>query len=116
MKAGACLFCKIREKEISSEIIYEDDVFIVFKDIKPQAPIHFLFIPKKHIETLNDILPEDAVSLGEMFIKIRDIAKEAGIADSGYRVVVNCNSGAGQEVFHLHVHLLGGRNFSWPPG
>lgn len=114
--AGDCLFCKIVKKEIKSEIVYEDEEIIAFKDVKPRAPIHYLFIPKKHIETLNDVLPEDAALLGKIFTKIKDISSEMEIADSGYRVVINCNKDAAQEVFHLHAHLLGGRKFSWPPG
>ena len=112
----SCLFCEIAAKEIDAEIIYEDDEILAFKDIKPQAPLHFLFIPKKHIETLNDISPEDAALIGRMLSKVRDIAVREGASEDGYRVVINCNRDAGQEVFHLHVHLLGGRRFTWPPG
>ncbi|MCK5450672.1 MAG: histidine triad nucleotide-binding protein [Candidatus Omnitrophica bacterium] len=111
-----CIFCKIVNKDIETEFVYEDDDIVVFKDINSQAPIHLLFIPKKHIETLNDISDEDSVLLSKMLMKIRDVAKSRGIAEDGYRVVVNCNRNAGQEVFHLHAHLLGGRGFSWPPG
>ncbi len=111
-----CIFCKIAKKEIETAVVYEDDEVIAFKDINPQAPVHFLFIPKKHIETLNDISAEDAVLVGRMVAKMRDAAREQGIAEDGYRVVMNCNRNAGQEVFHLHAHLLGGRKFSWPPG
>jgi histidine triad (HIT) family protein len=111
-----CIFCKIASKEIKADVVYEDDEIIGFRDIKPQAPIHFVFISRKHIDTLNDVFPEDARLLGKMLVKIRDVAKKEKVAESGYRVIVNCNKGAGQEVFHLHVHLLGGRSFSWPPG
>ncbi|MFC1480332.1 histidine triad nucleotide-binding protein, partial [Candidatus Omnitrophota bacterium] len=109
-------FCKIARKETDAAVIYEDTELLAFKDIKPQAPVHILFIPKKHIETLNDLFGEDVGLLGRIFDKIKDVAKQEAIADDGYRVVINCNKNAGQEVFHLHVHLLGGRNFSWPPG
>ena len=111
-----CVFCKIANKELKADIIYEDEDIIGFKDINPQAPVHLVFIPRKHVGTLNDISPEDARLLGKILIKIKDVAGENKIAEDGYRVVINCNKGAGQEVFHLHVHLLGGRSFSWPPG
>ena len=111
-----CLFCKIANKEIETAIVYEDEDVIAFKDIRPQAPVHFLFIPKKHIGTLNDITGEDAELLGKLLIKIKEIAGREAIAEDGYRVVINCNKNAGQEVFHVHVHLLGGRTFAWPPG
>lgn len=111
-----CIFCKIARKEIDAKIVYEDDETIAFKDITPQAPVHFLFIPKKHIETLNSVSAEDVSLIGRLFLKIKNIAEDIGIDKDGYRVVVNCNKNAGQEVFHLHVHLLGGRVFSWPPG
>ncbi len=111
-----CIFCKIANKEIKADIVFEDEETLGFKDIKPQAPVHFVFIPKKHIDTLNDISPEDAALLARMLVKIKDIATEKKIAEDGYRVIINCNRNAGQEVFHLHFHLLGGRSFSWPPG
>jgi len=111
-----CIFCKIANKEIKAEIVYEDEKILAFKDLKPVSPVHFLFIPKKHIETLNDISEEDAGLVERLFFRIREIAANEGISEDGYRVVVNCNKNAGQEVFHLHVHLLGGRLFSWPPG
>jgi histidine triad (HIT) family protein len=111
-----CIFCKIANKEIKAEIVYEDEEIVAFKDLKPAAPVHFLFITKKHIETLNDIPEEDVGLVGRLFFRIREIAANEGISEDGYRIVVNCNKNAGQEVFHLHVHLLGGRLFSWPPG
>jgi histidine triad (HIT) family protein len=112
----SCLFCKIIAKEIPAKIIYEDDDLMVFDDVSPRAPIHKLIIPKKHIATLNHMSPEDTVLLGKLFFTAQKIANDLGIAEDGYRTVINCNQGAGQTVFHLHVHLLGGRLMQWPPG
>ncbi|MEA3489080.1 MAG: histidine triad nucleotide-binding protein [Candidatus Omnitrophota bacterium] len=111
-----CIFCKIAKKKIDAQVVYEDEDILAFKDIKPQAPVHYLFIPKKHIETLNDIRREDADMLAKILLAVREVADKEGVAQGGYRVVINCNRDAGQEVFHVHVHLLGGRGFSWPPG
>jgi len=111
-----CVFCKIANRLIGVNIVYEDDECVAFEDLKKQAPIHFLMIPKKHIESLNGVSREDADLIGGIFLKIKKIAQKAGIAESGYRVVANCNKDAGQEVFHLHFHVLGGREFLWPPG
>lgn len=111
-----CIFCKIAKREIPATIIYEDEEIIAFEDINSKAPVHFLFIPRKHIGTLNDVGTEDAALLGRLLTGVRRVAKEKAIAEGGYRVVINCNKDAGQEVLHLHVHLLGGRSFSWPPG
>lgn len=111
-----CLFCKIFSKEIKSKIVYEDREIMAFEDINPQAPVHILIIPGKHIESLNDIKEEDEIILGKMFIVAKRIAKEKGISEDGYRTVFNTNKNAGQAVFHLHLHLLGGRKFGWPPG
>ncbi|HNX91361.1 MAG TPA: histidine triad nucleotide-binding protein [Candidatus Omnitrophota bacterium] len=111
-----CIFCKIANKEIKSEIVYEDKDMLAFKDIDPKAPVHFLFIPKKHITTLNDILPEDGALLGNMFLKMKETALKHGISSDGYRIVANCNKNGGQAVLHLHFHLLGGRSLAWPPG
>jgi len=110
------LFLKIIEREIPADIVYEDDDVLAFKDINPQAPLHVLVIPKKHIRTLNDAGDEDEVLLGKLMNTARKIARENDVAEEGYRVVMNCNRGAGQTVFHIHLHLLGGRSFSWPPG
>lgn len=110
------LFLKIIDREIPAEIIYEDDTVLAFRDINPQAPLHVLVIPKKHVRTLNDVRDEDEETLGKLLNVARKIAREEGVADDGYRVVMNCNEGAGQTVFHIHLHLLGGRQFSWPPG
>ena len=111
-----CIFCRIADKTIPSDIVYEDDEILAFKDVNPQSPLHLLFIPKKHISSVNEVSSEDAEVIGRIILKIRDMAKEAGVSESGYRIVMNCNEDAGQEVFHLHVHLLGGRKFTWPPG
>ncbi|MCX7908862.1 MAG: histidine triad nucleotide-binding protein [Ignavibacteria bacterium] len=113
---GDTVFSKIIRKEISAEIVYEDDEVLAFKDIAPQAPIHVLIIPKKEIPTVNDINEEDAPLIGKLFLVAKKLAKEFNIAESGYRLVMNCNKDAGQAVYHLHLHLLGGRKFSWPPG
>ena len=111
-----CLFCKIANKEISSDVVYEDDDIIAFNDIDPQAPVHIIFIPKKHIETLNDISISDSDLVGRIILAIKKIAFKKGISEDGYRIVANCNSNGGQEVFHVHFHLLGGRRCLWPPG
>jgi histidine triad (HIT) family protein len=111
-----CIFCKIINKEINAEIVYEDNDMLAFKDINPQAPVHIVFIPKQHIETNNDISEGNSGIVGNIFCKIKDIAIANGLEANGYRVVSNCNKDAGQEVFHLHFHLLGGRKFTWPPG
>jgi histidine triad (HIT) family protein len=111
-----CLFCKIASKEIPAEIVHEDEEILAFKDINPKAPVHFLFIPKKHIETLNDITENEASLTANILLRIKDTAKKYNIDKSGYRVVFNCNKDAGQEVFHIHAHLLGGRLLTWPPG
>lgn len=111
-----CLFCKIVNKEIPATIAYEDDDVLAFHDISPQAPKHVLVIPKKHIATLNDIKEEDATLIGKVVQCAKTVAADLGLAESGYRLVMNCNSDAGQEVFHIHCHLLGGRKMQWPPG
>jgi len=110
------LFTKIINREIPADIIYEDDEIIAFKDINPQAPIHFLVVPKKEIATLNDIQEADAVLVGKMFCVVKKIAKDLDIDKSGYRTVFNCNDDAGQTVFHIHLHVLAGRVMVWPPG
>ena len=113
-----CLFCKIRDGEIPSEKVFENDDIIAFRDVNPQAPTHILIIPNKHIPTVNDLEDEDAAVLGEMMLAAQDIANYEGIAEDGYRLVINCNAGAGQAVYHIHMHLLGGRamTLSWLPG
>ena len=111
-----CLFCKIVAGEIPADIIYETDTTLAFRDINPQAPTHVLIIPKKHIATINDIGDEHRELIGSLYTAARDIAAAEGLADDGYRVVMNCNEGAGQTVFHIHLHLIGGRPMTWPPG
>lgn len=111
-----CIFCKIASKQMGS-LVYEDDLVAAFDDINPQAPVHVLIVPKKHIEKLCDIDEEqDKLLLGHILVVANRIAAERGIADAGYRVVVNCNREAGQSVWHVHFHLLGGRRMHWPPG
>ncbi len=109
------LFLKIINKEIPAKIAHEDDLCLAFHDVNPQAPIHILIIPKKVIRTHADIAPEDAALLGHLHIVAAMLAKQLGLSD-GYRLVINCEERAGQTVPHLHMHLLGGRNFAWPPG
>ena len=116
MSTDNCLFCKILEGEIPAERIYESDTAVAFRDINPQAPIHALVIPRKHISTINDIDVDDEAIIGSLYSAARHIAAEEGIADEGYRAVMNCNEGAGQSVFHIHLHVLGGRRLDWPPG
>lgn len=103
------IFTKIINREIPSDIVYEDDLVIAFKDISPQAPVHILIVPKKEIATINDVTQDDEIALGRLFTVAAKIAQENGIAENGYRVMVNCNKHGGQEVYHLHMHLLGGR-------
>ena len=104
-----CLFCKIINGEIPSEKVYEDEEILAFKDINPVAPVHILVIPKKHISSLNEIEPEDQMLIGKIFTVIKKIAKEQGFAENGYRVIANCGEDGGQEVKHLHFHILGGK-------
>ncbi len=111
-----CIFCKIVNKEIDTTIVYEDDVVIAIDDLYPKAPIHKLIIPKKHIATLNDIHEEDVPLIGHMSYVAKQLAIELDIAEQGYRLITNCNAGAGQTVFHIHTHLMGGRALDWPPG
>jgi histidine triad (HIT) family protein len=110
------IFTKIINKEIPAEIVYEDDDVLAFNDIDPKAPVHVLIIPKKAIATPNDIEPDDAELIGKIIITAKNIAKEKGLANDGYRLVMNCNEYGGQTVFHIHCHLLGGRKLLWPPG
>ena len=110
-----CLFCKIAAGDIPSKKAYEDDDLFAFHDINPQAPVHVLVIPKRHIASLNDATEGDRALLGRIVLTTRRLAEELGVA-SGYRVVNNCGASAGQSVFHVHFHLLGGRSMGWPPG
>lgn len=111
-----CLFCKIIEGKIPCDKVYENDQVIAFRDVNPQAPTHILVIPRKHISTVNDLMADDKNIVGEMLLAAQAIAKQEGIEESGYRLVMNCNEGAGQTVFHIHLHILGGRRMHWPPG
>ena len=111
-----CLFCKIVSGDIPGAIVYRDEHLVAFKDINPQAPLHALIVPRRHIATLNDLVGEDDDLVGEMVRRAAAIAREHGYADRGYRTVFNCNAEAGQSVFHIHLHVLGGRAMSWPPG
>jgi histidine triad (HIT) family protein len=111
-----CIFCRIASREAKAEILYEDDLVVAFEDINPQAPVHVLIIPKKHIPNNLSIEETDKELIGHLFLVANRIAKEKGVADKGFRLVNNCNREAGQTVFHLHIHLLGGRQMFWPPG
>jgi histidine triad (HIT) family protein len=111
-----CLFCGIVEEKIKSNIVYEDDSVVAFKDINPKAPVHVLIIPRKHIATLLDLDRADGEVVGHIFLVATKLAQEQGIAKNGFRLVVNSGADAGQSVFHLHFHLMGGRHFGWPPG
>lgn len=111
-----CLFCKIIQGDIPTESVYEDDLVIAFNDIHPQAPIHQLIIPKKHIATLNDLEPDDNKLMGHMIQIAKELANRNNIAEDGYRILMNCNAAGGQAVYHIHLHLLGGRYMHWPPG
>ena len=110
------LFEKIVAREIPADIVWENDELLAFRDIEPQAPVHILIIPKRRIRTLNDLEPDDAGLVGRMVLAAADIAKSEGIADDGYRLNLNCNAAGGQSVWHIHLHLLGGRQMKWPPG
>jgi len=110
------IFTKIIQREIPADIVFENDRAIAFRDINPQAPVHILIVPKKPIPTVNDIADEDSALVGELFRIAARLAKEEGIDANGYRTVFNCNTHGGQEVYHLHLHLLGGRQMTWPPG
>ena len=111
-----CLFCKMIDGEIKPDTVYEDDDILAFNDISPQAPIHVLIIPKKHISTLNDADESDIEVLGKLNRVAAELAKKSGFSDQGYRVVMNCNDAGGQAVYHIHLHLLAGRQMTWPPG
>jgi histidine triad (HIT) family protein len=111
-----CLFCKIGAGEIPADIVHETDEVVAFRDINPQAPTHALIIPKRHIASINDLQDGDTDIVGRLFLAAKEIARNEGFAEPGYRVVMNCNAAAGQTVFHIHLHLLGGRDLAWPPG
>ena len=110
----SCLFCRIANHELPSKIVHEDDQVVAFHDIKPQAPVHILIIPRKHIATLNDMSADDAALMAKLFDVARKLAKQFGVSESGYRTVFNVGEDTGQTVFHLHLHVIGGRKLSWP--
>lgn len=111
-----CLFCRIVSGDLDAEVVFESDRVTAFRDVNPQAPVHVLVVPKEHVATLNDLRPEHRELLSDLMLAATRIARDQGVHESGYRLVVNCQEGAGQSVFHLHLHLLGGRRMNWPPG
>jgi len=111
-----CIFCKIIAGEIPATVVHETDDVLAFRDLGPQAPTHVLVIPKRHIATINDMQDSDAELVGKLYLAAQKVAADEGISESGYRTVMNCNKGAGQTVFHMHLHVLGGRPMTWPPG
>lgn len=111
-----CLFCKMAAREIEPDVVYEDEDVLAFRDINPQAPIHILIIPKRHISTLNDLQEQDTPLIGKLSLAAASIARQEGIAEDGYRTLINTNREGGQVVFHVHMHLMGGRRMGWPPG
>ena len=111
-----CMFCEIATGDIPAKIVHADDQAIAFRDIDPKAPTHVLVIPREHIATVNDLTGDHEPVVGRLFTIARQVARDEGLADDGYRLVMNCGKGAGQSVFHIHLHLLGGRHLSWPPG
>jgi histidine triad (HIT) family protein len=116
MNEPDCLFCKIVSGDIPADIVYESEAAIAFRDINPQAPTHVLVIPRQHIATINDLDESHKDVVGSLYLAAGEIAEQEDIAEEGYRAVMNCNAGAGQTVFHIHLHLLGGRPLTWPPG
>jgi histidine triad (HIT) family protein len=114
--AGDCLFCRIVRKEIPAKILFENERLLAFEDIQPKAPVHALVIPKDHFASLNDAPDGAEALLGEILLRAREIAREKGIGESGYRIVLNTARDSGQEVLHIHFHILGGRRLAWPPG
>lgn len=111
-----CLFCKISNKQIPANLVFESEEILAFRDINPQAPVHLLVVPRKHFSTLNDLTEADAGLTGRLILQAQKLAAAEGIAEGGYRTVFNCNSDGGQSVYHIHLHLLGGRKLGWPPG
>ncbi|MFY9271372.1 MAG: histidine triad nucleotide-binding protein [Candidatus Manganitrophaceae bacterium] len=116
MTTEDCLFCKIAVKKIPAKIVYEDERMVAFEDIHPQAPVHLLLIPRRHLGGLLDLMPGDEVEVGHLLLVASKLAREKGIAERGFRTVLNSGRDAGQSVFHLHLHLMGGRPMEWPPG
>lgn len=116
MDVTDCLFCKIVAGQVPGSIVYQDDRVVAFRDVNPQAPMHVLVVPRRHIASLNELGPEDDDLVGEVIRRAAALAAEQGHAERGYRTVFNCNADAGQTVFHIHLHVLGGRRLGWPPG
>jgi histidine triad (HIT) family protein len=111
-----CLFCNMVERKIPADIVYEDDHALAFRDIRPMAPAHVLVVPKKHVAAIHDLVPEDATMIGNVMIAAQRVAAKLGLVEDGFRLVINDGEHAGQTVHHIHVHVLGGRTLSWPPG
>lgn len=116
MSTDDCLFCRIARREVPAEVVYSDEHVVAFQDIQPQAPVHLLIIPRRHIATSADVTEDDVETLGRMHLVAKHLAEEFGVAKGGYRTVINCRADALQTVYHVHMHLLGGRKMSWPPG
>ena len=114
--ADDCLFCKIVAGEIPSDVIYSDDELYAFRDVTPQSPTHILLIPRKHIATIADVTSDDAALLSAMFLRANEIARQEGLDEKGFRYVLNCGVHGGQSVYHIHLHIMGGRQMTWPPG
>ena len=115
-ESGSCIFCRIARGEIPAEVLHEEECLLAFRDVSPQAPEHILLIPREHIVSVDHLADEDALLAGELLIAARDLARRVGLSEDGYRLVTNIGADGGQSVGHLHVHLLGGRALSWPPG
>ena len=113
---NSCIFCKIAEGKAKAEVVYQNDRILAFRDIDPKAPVHILIIPRKHIATINDLSSNDKDLIGDFFLAAKEIAKMENLSERGYRLVFNCNREGGQAVYHIHLHLLGGRSMKWPPG
>jgi len=113
--SGECIFCRIAEGQVPAEKVHEDGELVAFRDIAPKAPTHIIIVPRLHIPTLNDLKPDHAPLIGRMFLLGKQLAAQEGVEKKGYRLVFNCNAAAGQSVWHIHLHLLGGRDFQWPP-
>lgn len=111
-----CIFCRIAAGEIPARIAYQDDEVVAFHDIDPRAPVHVLIIPRKHVVSVNDLDDAEAPLIGRLYVRARDLARELGVSETGYRLVMNTGTEAGQSVWHIHLHLLGGRRMTWPPG
>lgn len=111
-----CLFCKMINGEIKPDVVLETNDVLAFRDINPQAPTHVLVVPKQHISTINDLQADHEALIGKLYLAAQEVARKEGVSESGYRTVMNCGEGAGQSVFHIHLHVLGGRKMKWPPG